>query len=452
MEVSGTEISGYSFGPFRLDLVRRLLISGSRVKSVPENLFRILSELIEAGGNVVSRERLFDAVWPDVEIGDANLTQHVYLLRKLLEAMGGKGTYVAAASKRGYRLTVPARAIPASVELTPRVAAALGRSLASGDLEAFRYYCEACYELERRTQSSLLSAIERFEKAIGLYPTYSQAHLGLAKAYTYLGGYLYALGRDVFPKAKRAALSALELTPTAACYAQLGDIAIFGEWDLAGAASSLETAVALEPDSAFVHGHMTWLAIACGDYDRALYEAKLALALDSASLFYRNLLGRVLVHRGQYGEAIEVLESLIRTDPAFAVAMENLTLAYLVGGEPLAAVKILERVRELDRIDSHGLGHLALAYADLGDRGKTREIYETLLRRAAAEYVPRWPVALAAIGLGDEPGALRELETAFDEREASLIFLARLPLFATIAEKPAYKRIAAEVYRGFDTH
>lgn len=446
MEQSGTHLSGYSFGPFRLDLGRRLLISGSKVKSVPENLFLILTELIEAGGNVVSRERLLDAVWPEADTGDANLTQHVYLLRKLLETMGGKGAYVASAARRGYRLAVPADALPAN-ELTPRIAAALGRSLPT-DLDAFRYYCEACYELERRTKSPLLAAIDLFEKAIELQPTYAPAYVGLAKAYTYLGGYLYAPSREVFPKAKRAALSALELGPTAACHAQLGDIAIFGEWDLAAADASLETALALEPDSAFVHGHMAWLGIARGDYDRALSEAKLALALDSASLVYRNLLARVMFHSRQYGRAIDLLENVLRADPAFLVARRVLTVAYVLAGDPLAATKTMGH-DDINTIESHDLGHLALAYGDLGEREKTSEIYQTLLRRAAAEYVPRWPIALAAMGLRDESAALGQLEIAFEEREASLIFLERLPLFASIAGCPAYRRIAAEVYRGF---
>ena len=447
MEISGTKISGYSFGPFRLDLSRRLLISGSKLKSLPENLFRILLELVEAGGNVVTREHLLDAVWPDSDTGDANLTQHVYLLRKLLEAMGGKGTYVAAVAKRGYRLAIPASAIPTSDELTPRVAAALGRSLANVDLEAFRLYCEACYELERRAKLPLLSAIELFEQAIERQPTYAPAHLGLAKAYTYLGGYLYAAGPDVFPKAKAAALAALELAPTASCHAQLGDIAIFGEWDLAGAAASLDTALALEPDSAFVHGHTTWLAIARGEYDRALHEAKLALALDSASLFYRTLLARALFHGGEYGRAIDLLENVLRADAKFLVARRVLAVAYVLADDPLAAVKAMELEGAVDALEAHDLGHLALAYGRLGDRDRARAIHETLLGRRTTEYVACWPIALAAVALGEERAALEQLERAFEERESSLIFLDRLPVFTSIAANPAYKRIAAEVYR-----
>jgi DNA-binding response OmpR family regulator len=74
----------YTFGRFRLDASRRLLIVGNDVRAMPEKLFRMLLVLLEANGGVVDKETFFARVWPDEIISEGNLAQHIFLLRKFL--------------------------------------------------------------------------------------------------------------------------------------------------------------------------------------------------------------------------------------------------------------------------------------------------------------------------------------------------------------------------------
>ena len=76
--------AAYTFGCFRLDPARRRLFSGQESISLPERTFQLLLLLIQAGGDVVSKETLAATVWPETTVTDGNLSQHIYLLRQTL--------------------------------------------------------------------------------------------------------------------------------------------------------------------------------------------------------------------------------------------------------------------------------------------------------------------------------------------------------------------------------
>src|SRR6202042_647842 len=84
----------YTFGSFRLDTARRLLFSGNEITPLPERAFQLLLLLIEAAGGVVSKDTLAARVWPESTVSDANLSQHVYLLRRMLREKATDRSYI----------------------------------------------------------------------------------------------------------------------------------------------------------------------------------------------------------------------------------------------------------------------------------------------------------------------------------------------------------------------
>jgi DNA-binding winged helix-turn-helix (wHTH) protein/tetratricopeptide (TPR) repeat protein len=436
----------YAFGACRLDTARRLLITGSRVSALSEKLFRILMLLLESHGRLVERNTLIDDLWPDEDVGENSLTQHIYLLRKLLDEHAGKRAYVQTESGRGYRVTVPVVAIDNSIDhSSPHIPAALGDLIARDRFDTFRLYCEGCFQLEKRTRQSLFAAASRFGEVVELDPLYWRAHLGVAKAHAFLGAYLYVPGNDAFPKAKVATLRALETQPSAAGYAQLSEILMFGEWDWSGAEAAIQAALAMEPESASVHNHATWLSIGSGDVDRALYEARAALEIEPASLFYRNAFARVLIHRGDYTNAISLLSRVLELDPTIDVAVENLALAYIANDQPDLAVHVLRERATRGALGEHMTGQIARAYADAGQRSEAELEYTKLRNESKMRYVPAWPLALAAVGLDRRGEAIDDLSRAAGEREAALVFLKTLPLFERLKSLEKFRRIAAMV-------
>jgi DNA-binding winged helix-turn-helix (wHTH) protein len=100
----------YRFGPFMLDTNRQMLLSGVSSKPLPEKVFRILVLLLEAGGRLVDKDTFFREVWHDDDVSDANLTQHIFMLRQLLGESARENAYVITVGGKGYRFAVPIEA------------------------------------------------------------------------------------------------------------------------------------------------------------------------------------------------------------------------------------------------------------------------------------------------------------------------------------------------------
>lgn len=80
--------------------------AGDTVRIEPK-VMEVLMLLADHAGEVVSREELLAAVWPDVVVGDDALTQSIIKLRKALGDNPRAPSYIETISKRGYRLIAP---------------------------------------------------------------------------------------------------------------------------------------------------------------------------------------------------------------------------------------------------------------------------------------------------------------------------------------------------------
>jgi DNA-binding winged helix-turn-helix (wHTH) protein/TolB-like protein/Tfp pilus assembly protein PilF len=86
--------------------LNQLSAAGKTVKLEPKSM-EVLVYLAERPGQVVSRDALLSAVWPDVVVGDDSLTQVIIKLRKALGDMQTGSQYIQTISKGGYRLIAP---------------------------------------------------------------------------------------------------------------------------------------------------------------------------------------------------------------------------------------------------------------------------------------------------------------------------------------------------------
>lgn len=103
----------YSFGPFLLSPEQMVLSVDGSVVPVPLKALKTLLILIEHGR--VSKQVLIEAVWPDSYIEEGNLTQNIFLLRRQLGKAPEGQDYIETVPRRGYRLTVLVRKVPAPV-------------------------------------------------------------------------------------------------------------------------------------------------------------------------------------------------------------------------------------------------------------------------------------------------------------------------------------------------
>jgi DNA-binding winged helix-turn-helix (wHTH) protein/Tol biopolymer transport system component len=100
----------YVFGPYVLDAGQLLLRKDEEVVQLPPKVLETLLALVESSGQVVTKQQLMESVWPDSFVEEGNLTQNIFLLRRVLGKTAEGEEYIQTLPKRGYRMSVPVKA------------------------------------------------------------------------------------------------------------------------------------------------------------------------------------------------------------------------------------------------------------------------------------------------------------------------------------------------------
>jgi DNA-binding winged helix-turn-helix (wHTH) protein len=101
----------YQFGPFRLDSERELLFREDEAVLVAPKAIQILLALIRRNKQLVTKEELMKAVWPDTFVEEANLSRNIFLLRKALGESPQEHRYIVTVARRGYRFSHDVRLV-----------------------------------------------------------------------------------------------------------------------------------------------------------------------------------------------------------------------------------------------------------------------------------------------------------------------------------------------------
>lgn len=431
----------FRFGEFCFDPMRRVLLRGSSVTPVAERLALILTQLLQAGGRVVSKETLAVTVWPNDAVSDGNLVQHIYLLRRLFGETARDRSHILSVPRTGYRFAVPVEAMESS-------------AIVFGEpFEPFRTYCQGSYFLEQRTSPTIRRAVEFFERSLQANRDYVPSLIGLARAHQFLGTYWHVAPELAFPPALEAVERALAIDPASAvAHAVRSGLLCFWRWDGDGARRESNLAITLNPASTFVRTNAAWVHVCAGRLERGLHEAQLALAFEPSSLSLQLLVARVLLHSGKNTEAIALMSNVLEASPAFYIARRYRAQAYLLDAQPERAIGDLELLpQERSEDPSFRLPMLGRAYADAGESRRAGEVFDALRALAETEYVVCWNLAIVASGLRRYAEALSYLETACERHEATLPFLKSLPWFEAISGDPRFKQIVERVEAG-STH
>jgi len=97
----------YEFGPFRLATAEHRLYRNGEVVLLPPKEFDLLLLLVQNPGQVMNRESLIKALWPNTVVEEANLNVHISALRKALAESGGEQHFIETLPRLGYRFIAP---------------------------------------------------------------------------------------------------------------------------------------------------------------------------------------------------------------------------------------------------------------------------------------------------------------------------------------------------------
>jgi TolB-like protein/DNA-binding winged helix-turn-helix (wHTH) protein/Flp pilus assembly protein TadD len=285
--------------------------------------------------------------------------------------------------------------------------------------EAYESYLKGRYFWNKRTPDSLKVALAYFNQAIDEDPNYAQAYSGLADTYALLGDWQYAVmtPKEAFPRAKAAAIKALELDSTLSeAHNSLAFCFDAFDWDLESAGKEFQRSIELNPGYATAHHWYAWHLSLLGRFDEALEEMRKAKNLDPLSLIINADLAELLVIAHFYDESIIQSGATIEMDPNFALAHNQLAQAYLQKHMNVEAIAELQKAVELSGGSPTCVANLARAYAASGKTSEAVKLLGDLKNHSNRGYSDASEVAVVYAALGDKDQAMHWLEIGYEER------------------------------------
>ena len=302
--------------------------------------------------------------------------------------------------------------------------------------ESYDPYLRGRHEWNKFTNESMGKAVHYFQQAIDKDPTYALAYAGLADAYHELSD--SSPPREMMPRAKAAAMRALELDDSLAdAHAALGWVKWHYDWDWTGAEKEFQRAIQLNPNYAIAHGMYGLYLTSLGRVDEGMTQLKRAQELDPLSLIISTNLGDVLQFSRHYNQAIEQYNKTLELDKNFAMAHASLSDAYGNNG------KYANAVREWQKsLIAEGNTQLAAkmgeAYSSSGYKGALQAWLQYSISSSNHAYLAPASVAGVYTRLGEEEHAFEWLEKAYSAHDGWLVYLKVDPVFDHLRSDPRY--------------
>jgi len=292
------------------------------------------------------------------------------------------------------------------------------------DPDAYRLCLKGRYYFYKLKPEAMQKAIEYFQQALEKDPAYALAYAGLADTYNALAFFTVFPPRDVVPKAKAAAVKALEIDANLAeAHVSLGWAGFTYDLDWPAAGKHFERAVVLNPAYPLAHCYYSLYLGALGRSEEGLTEAKRALDLDPVSPAILHYVVVQLYLARRFDEAIEQCRKTLEFDPSFTPAHRVLAEVYAAKGMYLETLAAYETYATLSGGGPGSTAFVGYALALSGQRSQAFRVLDQLGATSKQRYVPALSFAVVYVGLGENEQAFLWLEKAYVERTNSLAYL-----------------------------
>ncbi|MEO1080051.1 MAG: winged helix-turn-helix domain-containing protein [Pseudomonadota bacterium] len=404
----GTTASDLFIGSWRLRLASRTLAACDSEINLPPRAFRVLLALLDARGDVVSRDALLDEGWPGVVVSDESLTQVISELRRAFARLGCQTKPIKTVSRAGYQLVADTVCDACKQPDGDNTEFAAGL-----DLEALGLCLEAKGIVARNGEAGMKNAALLTAEAARMAPGYAPAH-----AY------------------KAVMQATLQL--------YRGD----GGSTLRDAAEDANAAVRTNPRCAHAQAAMGYSLGALGRYDHAQSAYTRAIGLDPSNADIFHMAARTLFSARRYRLAATLAERAAALDPS---CFYSLSLASRAAARfdhlrsQVYARRALIRVRETLRYDpehARARGILGLSLAQLGHSDEAVEVVDD--NRSCATSM-QFPDVVTRCVLGLEDAAIESLKRAMDCGWRHAAWLYAEPSLAVLHKRREFRSIAARI-------
>jgi eukaryotic-like serine/threonine-protein kinase len=301
------------------------------------------------------------------------------------------------------------------------------------DPEALELYLQGQFYSHKGGRSNVQRATDYFNKAIEKDPNYALAYAGLASNYSSYELYNIAPPADFMPKAKAAAMRALELDDSLA-----GAHVALGKSGADNAEQEFRRAIELNPNYAEAHDALCIFLTFRKRFDDAIIEGKKAQELDPSSSIVTTDLGVAYAFARRPDEAIEMFRRAHEMDPTLFVPLGYLGFAQTLKGQYTESIATFRKAIEVSDGSPNAKSHLAYALAKAGQREEALKLVDELKRQAAHEHIASFHFAVPYIGLGDKDEAFFWLGKGIDEQSIKFTELDVHPWFDDLRSDPRF--------------
>jgi DNA-binding winged helix-turn-helix (wHTH) protein len=437
----------YRFGPFELDVRAGELTRGGRRLRLPAQSAVLLHRLVERPGDVVTREELRAALWPDGTHVDYEhgLNNAAARLRRVLGDPASAPRFVETLPRTGYRFIAPVRAVTAAPATSVAAMTEVPSRPAPRRLRAPAVVAAAFIFVAGAAGGLLVSRWSAAAPAARpLTGAQEQAERSLIYTRMVLDGELPA--GLVYDVAHATASRALARDATLAeAHVAAGYVAMWGRWDWALASRHFDTAQALAPSSARARqARALWLS-ARERHAQARQAIADARRLDPESIGIARDEARIAFVAGDARAAVDRLRALLAAHPDDIPAHELMSEALASLGRNAEAAHYFGRFLVLIGI---GEAHARADGRLLAARGMAGLMRRNLSRPSGKppdRYGVPFKLAASHAIVGEVDAALTWLEQAIGQRDSRLLWLRVHPRFEPLRADPRFQTLLARV-------
>ena len=329
------------------------------------------------------------------------------------------------------------------IKLTPGERSLLTQAHAV-DPEAYDAYLRGRYWWSQRTAEGEWKGLDYFQKAIARDPKYALAYAGVADSFVVLGHHARLPPKEALPKAKAAALKALELDPSIAeAHTSLAIVKFSSDWDWSGAEREFKEAIALNPNYATAHHWYSHFLVAMGRLDEAVSELERARDLDPFSVPINSFLGQALYYARRYDEALRQYQRGLEMHPDWVEFYEGTADVY--EQKEMYDESVAMRMQALGLFKDQTETALKEAYKSSGYPGYLQKKIQILEQAPELNLFAVLLVAHLYAALNDTAHAMPYLERAYRERNPWLLNVQSDPGMDPIRSSPQFQDLIRRI-------
>jgi tetratricopeptide (TPR) repeat protein len=349
-------------------------------------------------------------------------------------------------------------------EISERIVSAMGISLSDEergvlgaqvprDIEAYNDYLRGIYLMGKQTVEGFAQGREYLEAALEKDPDFAQAWAAMSAYHTFAlmtGGVSVS---DAYPKARAAALRALEADSSLAeGHIAMGWVYAQMEWNWVKAEKEFLRGIEISPGYSVAYLAYATLLVVMHRHEESIAKAETALRLDPLSPFVNQSLGWIYFLCGQHERAINQFRNTLEIDPAHTWARAQLAWSYAADSrfiDALAQCDTIETVYQ-PTFDPWLMATLSSVRAQAGESNQAQEALQIMHEAAEITFIDPINFACVYAALNRTDSCLAWLDKALEARSPVLLDLCGSPtaqrlFFGNVRSHSRYQRVMAHV-------